>query len=143
MSGSLMAGRYGPVAGREWKVARQGVSGCRRGRGQLNLPDIPSVPSGRDVFLGYCPDAACPSTFGLCLRHERRFTTPIRFCVWREADDYIARKAVNPRKMIKRAKARRIALPILIRASVAVIQLRKSRNFQGVTVNQIPATTRR
>ena len=55
----------------------------------------------------------------------------------------MARKVVNPSSKMKMANASRAALPTRMRVSVAVPQFNKSRSFQGVTVNQMPATTKR
>ncbi len=56
---------------------------------------------------------------------------------------HIPRNAVRPRITTNTAKARRILLPMRMRSSVAVAQFKMSRNFHGVTVNQMPATTSR
>ena len=56
---------------------------------------------------------------------------------------HIARNAVRPRISTNTANARRMALPMRMRSSVAVAQFKMSRSFHGVTVNQMPATTSR
>ena len=56
---------------------------------------------------------------------------------------HIARNTVRPRINTNTANARRMALPMRMRSSVAVAQFKISRSFHGVTVNQMPPTTSR